>query len=75
MLATEIALKGIPVRVNSIAPGLFPSEMTLESISGPEELARADQSLVPVPAGRGGRYVLLPCAIFCVSVTHLSQGW
>ncbi|KAF8463229.1 short-chain dehydrogenase [Russula ochroleuca] len=54
MLATEIALKGIPVRVNSIAPGPFASEMTLDTITGPEELARVAQSLLPVPAGRSG---------------------
>jgi NAD(P)-dependent dehydrogenase (short-subunit alcohol dehydrogenase family) len=75
MLATEIALKGIPVRVNSIAPGIFASEMTLETITGPEEMARVAQSLLPVPAGRSGRYFLLYCAVFCVSMTRLSQGW
>lgn len=58
MLATEIALKGIPVRVNSIAPGVFASEMTFETITGPEEMARVAQSLLPVPAGRSGTYVL-----------------
>jgi len=55
MLATEIALKGIPVRVNCIAPGSFESEMTLETITGPEELARVAQSLLPIPAGRPGK--------------------
>jgi NAD(P)-dependent dehydrogenase (short-subunit alcohol dehydrogenase family) len=75
MLATEIALKGIPVRVNSVAPGMFPSEMTtLEPITGPEEMARIAKSLLPVPAGRTGTYVL-HCVVFCVSMTHLSQGW
>ena len=59
MLATEIALKGIPVRVNSVAPGPFASEMTAETITGPEELARIAQSLLPVPAGRSGSYVIL----------------
>jgi NAD(P)-dependent dehydrogenase (short-subunit alcohol dehydrogenase family) len=58
MLATEIALKGIPVRVNSIAPGVFASEMTLDTITGPEEMARVAESLIPVPAGRPGSYVL-----------------
>ena len=75
MLATEIALKGIPVRVNSIAPGVFASEMTLDTITGPEEMARIAQSLLPVPAGRPGSYVPLDCAVFCVSLTLLSQGW
>jgi len=54
MLATEIALKGIPVRVNSIAPGVYESEMTFDTISGPEEMARVAESLFPVPAGRPG---------------------
>jgi hypothetical protein len=74
MLATEIALKGIPVRVNSIAPGPFASEMTLDTITGPEELARVAQSLLPVPAGRSGSYVFLCSVVFYVSLTHLSQG-
>jgi NAD(P)-dependent dehydrogenase (short-subunit alcohol dehydrogenase family) len=75
MLATEIALKGIPVRVNSVAPGVYASEMTSETITGPEEVARAAQSLLPVPAGRSGTYVLLHRAVFCASITHISQGW
>lgn len=54
MLATEIALKGIPVRVNAIAPGVYESEMTQTTISGLEEVAKTSQSLIPVPAGRPG---------------------
>ena len=57
MLATEIALKGIPVRVNAIAPGVYESEMTQTTISGPEEVTKAAQCLIPVPAGRAGSYV------------------
>lgn len=57
MLATEIALKGIPVRVNAIAPGVYESEMTQTTISGLEEVAKTSQSLIPVPAGRPGLYV------------------
>ena len=72
MLATEIALKGIPVRVNSVAPGPFASEMTQETIVGPEEMAKVAQSLLPVPAGRPGKYVLLHSAVFCAFMTHLS---
>jgi NAD(P)-dependent dehydrogenase (short-subunit alcohol dehydrogenase family) len=60
MLATEIALKGIPVRVNAIAPGVYESEMTQTTISGLEEVAKTSQSLIPVPAGRPGSYVKQP---------------
>ena len=57
MLATEIALKGIPVRVNAIAPGVYESEMTEATITGLEQVAKTSQSLIPVPAGRAGSYV------------------
>jgi NAD(P)-dependent dehydrogenase (short-subunit alcohol dehydrogenase family) len=54
MFATELALKNIPVRINSIAPGVYESEMTFDTIKGPEQMARVGQSLLPVPAGRPG---------------------
>ncbi|KAH9999669.1 short-chain dehydrogenase [Russula compacta] len=54
LLATEIALKNIPVRINSIAPGVYASEMTSDAITGPEEVAKIAQSLLPVPSGRSG---------------------
>ncbi len=54
MLATEIALRGIPVRINAIAPGVYASEMTLDTITSVEDVAKAAQSLIPVPVGRGG---------------------
>jgi len=54
MFATELALKNIPVRINSIAPGVYESELTFDTIKGPEQMARVSQSLLPVPAGRPG---------------------
>ncbi len=33
MLDTEFALKGVPIRVNAIAPGVYASEMTFENIT------------------------------------------
>ncbi|ETW81782.1 hypothetical protein HETIRDRAFT_444923 [Heterobasidion irregulare TC 32-1] len=54
MMATEFALKGIPVRVNAIAPGVYASEMTFDAIEGPEAVAKIAQSVVPVPAARSG---------------------
>lgn len=54
MMSTEFALKGIPVRVNAVAPGVYASEMTFDSIDGPEETAKVSQAIVPVPAARSG---------------------
>jgi NAD(P)-dependent dehydrogenase (short-subunit alcohol dehydrogenase family) len=75
MFATEFALKGIPVRVNSIAPGVYESEMTLDTISGPEQVARIAESIVPVPAGRPGTYVYVRCADFFLYLTRIRQSW
>ncbi|KZT27365.1 short-chain dehydrogenase [Neolentinus lepideus HHB14362 ss-1] len=54
MMATEFALKGFDVRVNSIAPGVYASEMTFLDIEGEEQTNRVGQSLVSVPLKRAG---------------------
>ena len=54
MMATEFALKGIPVRVNAVAPGVYASEMTFDAIESPEAVAKIALSVVPVPAARSG---------------------
>ncbi|RDB17820.1 Rhamnolipids biosynthesis 3-oxoacyl-[acyl-carrier-protein] reductase [Hypsizygus marmoreus] len=53
MLATEFALKGVNVRVNAIAPGVYASEMTHDSI-GPEKVDKVGKGVLPVPAKRAG---------------------
>ncbi|KAJ3867729.1 hypothetical protein EV359DRAFT_61240 [Lentinula novae-zelandiae] len=53
MLSTEFALKKIPVRVNSIAPGVYASEMTTDTISA-EEVDKIGKGITPVPAQRDG---------------------
>lgn len=53
MLDTEFALKGIPIRVNAIAPGVYASEMTYDYIS-PEEVDKVGKGVSAVPAKRAG---------------------
>ena len=53
MLATELALKKVPVRVNAVAPGVYASEMTWDDIK-PEEVDRIGKGISPVPARRAG---------------------
>ena len=54
MLSTEFALRGIPVRVNAIAPGVYESEMTHDGISGQEATDALVMGIVSVPAKRAG---------------------
>jgi len=53
MLATEFALKKIPVRVNAIAPGVYASEMTFGEI-GEDLVDVVGKGVMPVPAKRSG---------------------
>ena len=48
MLATELSLKSIPVRVCAIAPGVWESEMTHAQIS-PVLVDQVGKGLRPVP--------------------------
>ncbi|KAG0704277.1 hypothetical protein DFH29DRAFT_912697 [Suillus ampliporus] len=54
MLSTEFALKGINVRVNAIAPGVYESEMTHDVISGQVATDTVGMPVVSVPAKRPG---------------------
>ena len=53
MFATELALKGLNVRINAIAPGVYESEMTKATLN-PEEIDLVGKGLQPVPAKRAG---------------------
>lgn len=54
MMATEFALKKIPVRVNAVAPGTYASEMTKDTISS-EEVDSIGKGISPLPARRAGK--------------------
>ncbi|KAL0960937.1 hypothetical protein HGRIS_005942 [Hohenbuehelia grisea] len=53
LLSTEFALKGIPVRVNAIAPGVYASEMTMDTIPA-DSVDKIGKGVKPVPARRAG---------------------
>ncbi len=58
MLATEFALKKIPVRVCGVAPGVYESEMTAKRLAqGGDAVNAVGLGVFPVPAGRAGTYV------------------
>ncbi|KAI5986116.1 hypothetical protein EDD15DRAFT_2373434 [Pisolithus albus] len=57
MLSTEFALKGIPVRVNAIAPGVYETEMTHDVIDGQQATDAVGMPVVSVPAKRPGSAV------------------
>ncbi|BDD58354.1 hypothetical protein MPDQ_005261 [Monascus purpureus] len=54
MLAHQIVSSGLQIRVNSIAPGVFPSEMTVQVSEKQESVIPKEQYEGKVPAGRPG---------------------
>lgn len=54
MFSTEFALKGINVRVNAIAPGVYESEMTHDVISGQAATDAVGMPALSIPAKRPG---------------------
>jgi NAD(P)-dependent dehydrogenase (short-subunit alcohol dehydrogenase family) len=76
MLASEIpAANGIKVRINAIAPGVFPSEMTTEG-SGDDQKSSipAEKYKDKVPAGRPGRDEDMAQAALCVVCNQYMNG-
>ena len=53
MFSTELAIRNIPIRVNSIAPGVYASEMTIDVIPA-EQVDKIGKGIQSVPAKRAG---------------------
>lgn len=54
-MAQDFALKGFPVRVNTIAPGLFPSQLGGSREHADARTKLKQDAILPTPAGRAGR--------------------
>ncbi|KAI0108012.1 NAD(P)-binding protein [Hypoxylon sp. NC0597] len=75
MLASEIAANRLKIRVNSIAPGVFPSEMTTEG-SNEEQKSHIPKEKYEskVPAGRPGKDEDMAQAILFFAANQYLNG-
>jgi len=75
MLAHEIANNGLKIRVNSIAPGVFPSEMTAgDSKANQKSFIPKDKYAEKVPAGRPGNDRDMAGAILFAATNQYLNG-
>jgi NAD(P)-dependent dehydrogenase (short-subunit alcohol dehydrogenase family) len=75
MLATEIAKNGIKVRVNSIAPGVFPSEMTTqESRDDNQKSEMPKEKKEGLPSQRPGKDTDMAAAILFATCCQYLNG-
>ena len=73
MLASEVATHGIKVRINAIAPGVYPSEMTANSSGDDQKSELPKEKYAHLPAGRPGKEEDMANAIlFAVTNQYLN---
>ncbi|KAF7337093.1 Nad-binding protein [Mycena venus] len=73
MLATEVAKAGLKIRINGIAPGVFPSEMTTESSGGDQKSSIPKEQREGLPSGRPGNDQDMAAAVlFAASCQYLN---
>jgi NAD(P)-dependent dehydrogenase (short-subunit alcohol dehydrogenase family) len=75
MLANEVAENGLKIRINSIAPGVFPSEMTAgESGANQKSYIPKDKYAEKVPARRPGNDRDMGNAVLFVATNQYLNG-
>lgn len=75
MLAHEVASSGLKIRVNGIAPGVFPSEMTAgESDEIQKSSILKEKYEGKVPAGRPGRDEDMAGAVLFTTANQYLNG-
>ncbi|KAI1003621.1 hypothetical protein K3495_g4585 [Podosphaera aphanis] len=74
MLACEVASNGLQIRINSIAPGVFPSEMTAGE-SGPDQKSYIEKEKYDkIPARRPGKDEDMAGAVLFVATNQYLNG-
>jgi NAD(P)-dependent dehydrogenase (short-subunit alcohol dehydrogenase family) len=75
MLSAELTSSNLKIRVNGIAPGVFPSEMTTDgSDEKQKSFIPAEKYKEKVPAGRAGRDEDMASAVLFAVVNQYLQG-
>jgi len=73
MLAAEVASAGLKIRINSIAPGVFPSEMTTQDSGDNQKSEMPKEAKGGLPSGRPGNDRDMAAAVlFCASCQYLN---
>lgn len=74
LLASEVAENGLKIRINSIAPGVFPSEMTAGE-SGQDQKSHIEKDkYAKVPARRPGKDEDMAGAVLFVATNQYLNG-
>ena len=74
MLASEISNKGIKIRINSIAPGVFPSEMTAGESGDDMKSSLPKESKSMLPSERPGKDSDMANAILFAATNQYLNG-